>query len=133
MLWVKQSEGAHTMKTLGGHMLQKATQEFVHGQSHGLALSVPAITVSEGDAVLVGAEQRFLGERGAVHVASQVLEHALGAVHHRFGEYDPGLGPNALGYRDSWENASRELEELPAKALCQCLDGNNEGFATTRD
>jgi diacylglycerol kinase family enzyme len=63
---VEQTEGAHAVQTAQRHVLEEAAQKLVGRQGHGLALAVAAVTVGEGDGVVVAGGDGLVGERGAV-------------------------------------------------------------------
>ena len=69
---VQEPKGAYAMKSLGRHVLQKAPQKLLRGQAHALALMVAAVAVRDADCAIVAADDRFVAERGAMHVATEV-------------------------------------------------------------
>ena len=58
MLGMKQAKGAHAMKVLGRHVLQKAAQELFARQRHGLALTVAGIAIAERHRALAAGDDR---------------------------------------------------------------------------
>jgi hypothetical protein len=117
MLRVQQAKGAYAMEALWRHMLQEPSQEVVCTDRHGLALAIAAIAIAEGDAVLARRHDRLVRGRGAVHIAAEVLEDPVGAVHDGLGEHDPFLLPWDLGERDAGQGAPGEVEEAAAEVL----------------
>jgi hypothetical protein len=82
---VEQAKRTHAMKATGQDVLQEATQEFVSGEAHGLALVIAAVLVAEGHRTIVEVVDRTVGDRGLMDVATEVVEDLLRALHRGFG------------------------------------------------
>jgi len=106
----QQTEGAHAVQTAQRHVLEEAAEELVGGQGHRFALAIAAVTVAEGDRAVVASGDGFDGERGAVDIASEVVEHDARA-RDGLGKDDPALVPGDMGQLQTRHGAASELEE----------------------
>lgn len=88
MLGMEQAEGAHAVEALRRNVLQEATQELLGGQRHGLLPGVATVAIAESDGGIVVGEQGVLREGSAMHIAAEVVEHLLAALHRGLGEDD---------------------------------------------
>lgn len=129
MGWVEQTERAHSMQPLGGHMLQEAAEKLVRRQGHTFLLMVVAVAVTEGHALIVAGDNRLVAERSAMHVAAEVLQDVLWPLDRGLGEDDPALVPGDLGKLDLWQRATRQTQEAPTKVLGQRTHRYQKRFA----
>ena len=78
---------ADAVQALGQYVRQKAANELVGWQGHGLVpvrTLDPVILPLERDAGLVGGDQPAIGDGDAVGVARQIREHGLRPAERRF-------------------------------------------------
>jgi hypothetical protein len=85
------------METLGQHVLQKAADELQRRQGHGLPAMVLGILIAEADVAVLDRENPAIGQRDAVDIPAQVIQHRLRALQGRFAVDDPTFGPSRLG------------------------------------
>jgi hypothetical protein len=124
---MEEAESADAMQAAQGDMLEEAAQELVGGQGHGSARAVAAAAVGEGDGAVVASGDGFVGERGAMDVAGEVVEHG-GRARDGLGEDDPALVPGNDGQAQLGHCIACEREEATAEALGQCGLGHEEGL-----
>ena len=130
---VQEAERADPVKALRGGVLEETAQEFVGRQRHRPALVTAAVAVAKGDRAVVAGDNRLVGDRGAVHVAAEVLDHLVGALDRRLGEDDPRLAPGDDRERDGGEGFAGEIEEATAKELRERFHGDEVAPATARE
>ncbi len=82
------------VEPLGQHVLQKAPDELVGGQRHGLPALVLSILRAEADVAVLDREQTAIGQRDPVDIPAHVVQDLLRALQGRFAGDDPPLGPN---------------------------------------
>ncbi len=71
-------------------MQQEASQELISRQRHGaLLISVCIVLPSESDLIVLKADQSMVGDRDAMGVAGQIVEHVMGSTKRWFGVNDP--------------------------------------------
>ena len=81
----EQSVMADADEAWGEHVKQKAAQERLGGERHGLAsIAVGPILVEEGHLIAVHRDDAFVGDRDAMSVAAEVGEYLLGACEGAF-------------------------------------------------
>jgi hypothetical protein len=85
------------METLGQHVLEKAADELQRRQGHGLPALVLGILIAEADVAALERENPAIGQREAVDIPAQVLQHLLRALHSGLTVDDPPFGPSRLG------------------------------------
>src|SRR5882724_13583994 len=85
------------VEALGQYMLQKAPDELVGGQRHGLPALVLSILIAEADVAVIAREHPAIGQRDPVDIAAQVVQSLLGALDGGFSVDDPPLAPDHLG------------------------------------
>jgi hypothetical protein len=110
-------------------MLEEAPQKLMSRQPHRLAAMVAAVTVGEGDRVIIASDDRLVGNGGAMNVPPQVLEHTVRAMDDRFGKHYPTLVPWDVGKLDGGQRTSSEVKESSTEVLGQCAYGHEETFA----
>jgi hypothetical protein len=123
---MQEAEGANAVKAARGDVLEEAAEKLVGVETHDLDRVVGAASISEGDAVIVEREDRFVGEGGAVDVATEVLEDVVGAVDGGLGEDDPRLSEDRFGEHDAGEGATCQAREDGAKEERERLHRNEE-------
>jgi hypothetical protein len=67
---MQEAEGANAVKAARGDVLEEAAEKLVGVETHDLDRVIGAASISEGDAVVVEREDRFVGEGGAVAIAA---------------------------------------------------------------
>jgi hypothetical protein len=83
---------ADAVKATGQDMDEKAPDELVRGQCHGLmaiALFGAIVFPFEGDTTLITGDQTAVGDRHTMGVARQIGEHGFGSGERPFGVDDP--------------------------------------------
>jgi hypothetical protein len=128
---VEQTEGAHAVQTAQRHVLEEAAQKLVGVQSHGFALAVAAVSIVEGDGAVVAGGDGLVGKRGAMGVASEIVEHDAGA-RDGLGEDDPALVPGDEGQLQAGHGAASEMAEATAKELGQGALGREKRLLASR-
>src|SRR5450432_1071454 len=68
-----------------------------------------------------------------MHVATEVLEYFIRALHDGFRECDPSLAPRDVGKFHGRQCASREMKEAAAKEFGECSHGHDERLFASRD
>jgi hypothetical protein len=120
---------ADFVEPLGQHMLQKATDELMGGQGHGLPTLVLGVLVAEAHLPISDGEEAVVGQRDAVDIPAQVLQDLLRALRGRFTVDDPPFGPDHLGKGQVGAFLTHQIEKQPAKALREGMDGHQVGRA----
>ncbi len=97
---------------------QESADEFVRRERHGLlSVIVGVILPLEGDAPAVEGRQARIGDRRAMGVAGQILEHLLGAAKGWLGVDDP-VGSDRLIKQALEGLAVGVLRSTPKKRSC---------------
>ena len=120
---------ADFVEPLGQHMLQKATDELMGGQGHGLPTLVLGVLVAEAHLPISDGEEAVVGQRDPVDIPAQVLQDLLRALHGRFTVDDPPFGPDRLGQGQVGAFLTHQIEKQPAKELREGMDGHQVGRA----
>jgi hypothetical protein len=120
------------METFRRHVLKEATEKLLHGEPQGLALRVRAAAVREGDAVSVGGDEGLVAERGAINVATEILEHSLRSVDDGFREDDPRLRPERRREGDLGKCVADSSQQTRTEDLGERFDGDQVERATLR-
>jgi hypothetical protein len=68
---------ADFVEPLGRHMLEKAADELVGGQGHGLPVLVLGILVAEAPLTVLGREDAAIGQGDPVDILAQVVQDLL--------------------------------------------------------
>jgi hypothetical protein len=110
-------------------MLQKATDELMGGQGHGLPTLVLGVLVAEADLPISDGEEAVVGQRNPVDIAAQVVQDLLPALRGRFTVDDPPFGPDHLGKGQVGTFPTYQIEKQPAKELREGMDGHQVGRA----
>ena len=138
------------VKAVGQDVEEKAADELVRGKPHDAAAPAAAIIlVGERHFIFVDGDEPRIGDRGAMRVAGEIGQHALGSAEGRLGVDDEGALPqrsHALGegagvgergeFAEEAELAAAKdcrqpVQEEPAECLRQSADGEQEvGFAS---
>jgi hypothetical protein len=87
---------ADFVEPLGQHMLQKATDELMGGQGHGVPQLVLGVLGAEAHLPISDGEEAVVGQRDPVDIAAQVVQDLLPALRGRFTVNDPPFGPDHL-------------------------------------
>jgi hypothetical protein len=86
----EEAEVTDAREPSGKDMLQKAAQELFMSERHLAALVVVRVILpAESDLAVRHIEQAVIGNRYAMGVASQIMQHMLGATEWLFGVDDP--------------------------------------------
>ena len=89
----EQAVVADAVEASGQHVQREAAQKFdgleVHDSS---AHAVRVVLVAKAHRSFIGEHDAFVGNRAAMRVAAEILEHLLGAGEGALGVHDPGLG-----------------------------------------
>ena len=85
----EQSECAHAVQALGQDVLKEAAKELVGRERHGFALERAAVSVAESDHVVGAGDNGAVSDGGLVHVATEVAEDGVAALHGGLDEDDP--------------------------------------------
>ena len=94
------------------YVQQKATQEFVDLKRHDLpAIVVGIVLPAESDAAVVVIDEPIVGQRDAVRVPPEVLEHLLGASEGPLRIDDPVDGPELT--EEATERAAAGQQVVP--------------------
>jgi hypothetical protein len=125
---MEQTESADAMDAAQGHVLEIAAKKLAGGQRHELALAVSTIAVGEGDGAVVAGGDGLVGQSGAVHVASEVVENDVGASD-GLREHDPALVPRNLWQAQAGHGGASVREEASSEELRQGVDRHEEGLA----
>ena len=84
----------HPDKALRNHVEQEAADKFMGLEGHGLfPVVIFAVAVTEGDFTVMGRKNPIIGQRHAMDVAAEVVEHMDGRAERFFGIDDPGFFP----------------------------------------
>ncbi len=129
----EQSVCAHAVQAFRGHVLQEAAQELVSRQRHALACLIASVAIGEGDASVVAGRDGFVCNGGAVHVAAEVREYRVGALHGGLCEDDARFAPGHVRKLAGGYAATSEMEKATAEAGSQCLDGHQEALVARLD
>ena len=120
------AEVANLVQTLGQNVLKEPTHEFLTGNADGSPSVRFAMLMTNGDSLVVKADDAAVGYGDAEDVSSQIVEHALLAFAPSRAMDDPGLGPCGGG-NDQVRPARRERgPDLAAHELGKRLDGDEE-------
>jgi hypothetical protein len=120
---------ADCVDPLGPHMRQQAPDERMGGQGHGLPTLVLGVLVAEAPLPISDGAEAVVGQREAVARPAQVLQDWLRAWRGRFTGDAPPCGPDPLGKGQVGAFLTHQIEQQPAKALREGLDGHQVGRA----
>jgi hypothetical protein len=146
----KEAVVTDAMEAVGQDVEEKATDELVRGKPHDAAAAAAAIIlIGERHLIVIDGDKSRIGDRGAMRVAGEIGQYALGAAEGRLGVDDEGALPQrahtfgergGLGKRDqvaeetefaSTESGFQAVEEQTAEGVRQGADGEQEvGFAS---
>ena len=88
----------HAHEAIRQDVKQEAADEFVGIESHYFfSIPVSSIPVVKTDLAVLDVENAVVGERDAVGVAAEVIEHGLWRTERLFGVNHPVLFPQGLG------------------------------------
>ena len=85
---------ADCVEPLRQHVLQKAPDELMGRQGHGLPALFLGILIAEAHVADLDREHPAIGQRKPVDISPQVLQDWLGALHGGFAVDDPSSGPD---------------------------------------
>src|SRR5512139_2410143 len=126
----QEAEVTDATEALGQCVEQKATDELVGGERHHLAPVVGAIVLpAETDTAILAGEQTAVGDRDAMGVAPQIVEHLLRSGERTFGIDDPfeiAQRRQMAGERRRFAQAGESAEELQLAALERRLQALQE-------
>ena len=133
------------VEAVGQDVEEKAADELVRGKPHDAAATAAAIVfVGERHVIVVDGDDPRIGDCGAMGVAGEIGQHALGTAERRLGVDDEGsVAERAhtpgergdLGERDqvaeeaefaATESGFQAVEEQTAEGLRQSADGEQE-------
>ena len=137
------------VEAVGQDVQQEPSDELVRGETHDAAAAAAAIIfIGERHLIVVDGDDPRIGDRGAMGVAGELGQHALGSAERRLGVDDEGalaqrahaLGEGAgVGERGEFaeeaelaaaKDCRQPVQEEPAECLRQNADGEQEvGFA----
>jgi hypothetical protein len=120
---------ADFVEPLRQHMLQKAPDELVGRQGHGLPALILGILIAEAHVAVLDRENTAIGQRNPVDISPQVLQDWLGTLHGGFAVDDPPFGPDRFRNDQIWPFLVYELPKQAAKELGEGLDGYQVGGA----
>ncbi len=88
----EQSEVTDADQSSWKYMDEEAAEEVLCGNSHDLLLATMGVVLpTEGDTILLEADQAMVGDGDAVCVASEILKQMFRPAEGRLGVYDPVL------------------------------------------
>jgi hypothetical protein len=114
---------ADFVEPLRQHMLQKATDELMGGQGHGLPTLVLGVLVAEAHLPISDGEEAVVGQRDPVDIPASVLQDLLRALRGRFTVDDPPFGPDHFGTGQVGAFLTHQIAKQPAKELREGMDG----------
>jgi hypothetical protein len=120
---------ADFVEALGQHMRQKAPDELLGRQGHGLPALGLGVLVAEADLVILDGEQAGVGQRDPVDIPAQVIQDLLRALHGRFAVDDPPLDPDRLGNQQVGPFLLHQHPKQTTKELRESMDGYQVGRA----
>ena len=81
---------ADVLKPCRGNVQEEAANEFVGGEGHGLLRRTVLVVLPEkGDAAVAETHQAVVGDRHAMGVAGEIVEHVMGAAEGWLGIHHP--------------------------------------------
>ena len=81
---------ADSLQTAGECVEEKATDELIDLQGHGLlAVLMPVVLPTEGDSILLSTDQSMIGNGDPMRIAAQIIQDLLRATEGPFGIDDP--------------------------------------------
>ena len=118
------------MEAVGQDVEEKAADELVRAQAHDAAASAAAIVlVGERDLLVIDGHEPGIGDGGAVRVAGEIGEHALGSAEGRLGVDDEGAlaqGAHRARRRRRGRPAGSSSPKKPSsprrKAACEAVE-----------
>src|SRR4030095_7665371 len=114
----QETEVTHAHETFGDHVEQEAADEFVGIKGHGLfSVFIFSVPVTEGNVSVTGGDNPIIGERHAVGVAAEVVQHMGRRSKRFFGIDDPWFFSQCVdqevkGHAISQASALTDKEEL---------------------
>ena len=108
---------------LGQPMREKAANELVGRQGHGLPAMVLGILRAETDVAVRDREKAAIGQRDPVDIAAQVVQDLLRAWDGRFAVDDPPVGPDRRRDGQVGPRLTPQSEQPPARILARAWTG----------
>jgi hypothetical protein len=123
------AEVADLVQSLGQHVLQEPTHELVARHAGGSPAIGFAVLVTDGDRLVVKADDACVGDGDAKHVAGEIVEHGLLTLTPSGAMDDPRFGPNGLRQNQVGSACREPRPELAAHELGQRFDRHQEVVA----
>ena len=114
---------ADAHEALGQHVQEIAADELLSVERHHLAtVAVGVVLVMEAHRLIIEADEAVVGERDAMGVATEILEHLLGTSEGAFGVDHPRLGVE-IGEEGGAASGVGEERSAAAQAERAALEG----------
>ena len=117
------------VEALGQYRLQKAPDELVGRQRHGLPALVLGLLLAEADVAVLDREHPALGQRDPVAIATQGVQDLLRALDGGFAVDDPPLAPDRLGDDEVRPCLTHQRPKQSTEELGEGMDGHQGGRA----
>jgi hypothetical protein len=114
-------------EALRPHVRQKAPDDLLGRQGHGLPALILGLLIAEAHVAVLDRETAALGQRHPVEISPQVLQDWLGAWHGGFAVDDPSAGPERCRNGQVGPFPMYAWPKPAAKELGQGLDGYQVG------
>jgi hypothetical protein len=132
----QEAEVTDAHETIREDVEQEAADKFAGLQRHRLfSIPISSISIAQGDFSVLDLENTVVGQRHAVSVATEVIEHGVRRAKRLFGVDDPALFWDlfrffALGREfSSVDVVLEQSKKLSSKDPAQSFDGEEKVFA----